>query len=176
MRKYAQLHRLKFNIKGQLGEGTDGAVWATSNKSVIKVIHREKTFDTELRCYQRLLIRGVSDIDGLAVPRLIEYSRELQIIEMTLVQPPYLLDFGKAYIDEPAPYTPEQLEEWRRQWREFFPKRDIPRVHKILRALKGYGIDYVDPKPWNIRFHKEDPTTDDDLDDSDENEGRFESL
>lgn len=165
MREYARLHSLKFNVKGQLGEGTDGAVWATSNNSAIKVISREKTFDTELRCYLRLMHRRVSEIDGLAVPRLIEYDRNLQIIEMTLVQPPYLLDFGKAYIDEPAPYTPEQLNEWRQHWRQFFPKSDIPRVHRILRILKAHGIDYVDPKPWNIRFREKDSTADDALDD-----------
>lgn len=48
MRKYAHLHRLKFNIKGQLGEGTDGAVWATSNNSVIKIRNRG-TFDSMRR-------------------------------------------------------------------------------------------------------------------------------
>lgn len=168
MREYAKQHQLKFNVKGKLGEGTDGTVWATSNNSVIKVIEREKTFLTEFGCYQRLMERRVRDVDGLAVPRLIECSRKLQIIEMTLVQPPFLLDFGKAYIDEPAPYTPEQLDEWRRQWRQFFPKSDIPRVHKVLRILKGYGIDYVDPKPWNIRFHEEESVEEDDSDGSDE--------
>ncbi|MGH7136913.1 MAG: hypothetical protein ACREHD_14330, partial [Pirellulales bacterium] len=91
--------------------------------------------------------------------------RPLQIIEMTLVHPPYLLDFGKAYIDEPAPYTQEQLEEWYRQWRQFFPQADIPRVHKVLRILKGLGIDYVDPKPWNIRFREEKATPAEDLSD-----------
>lgn len=162
MRQYANEHQLKFNVKDQLGEGTDGAVWATSNNSVIKVFEREKTFDTELQCYMRLLAHRISEIDGLNVPRIVEYSRRLRIIEMTLVHPPYLLDFGKAYVDEPAPYTPEQLDEWYREWRQFFPKRDIPRVHKVLRILKSYGIDYVDPKPWNIRFHKEEIVADDD--------------
>lgn len=166
MREYAKRHQLKFNIKGQLGEGTDGAVWATSNNSVIKVIEREKTFETEFRCYERLMSHRVKEIDGLAVPALIECNRNLRIIEMTLVLPPYLLDFGKAYIDEPAPYTLEQLQEWRKQWGQFFPKGDIPRVYKVLRILKSYGIDYVDPKPWNIRFHEHEiPVDDDDEDD-----------
>lgn len=171
MREYAKRHRLKFNIKEQLGEGTDGAVWATSNDSVIKVIKREKTFETEFLCYERLMSRRVKEIDGLAVPAIIECSRDLQIIEMTLVHPPYLLDFGKAYIDRPAPYTPEQLQEWRRQWRQFFPKSDIPRVYKVLGILKSYGIDYVDPKPWNIRFHKHEFSVDDDDDRDDFTDG-----
>lgn len=168
MREYARQHQLKFNIKGQLGEGTDGAVWATSKNSVIKVIQREKTFEIERSCYMRLQERRISEVDGLAVPRIIEFSRELKIIEMTLVHPPFLLDFGKAYIDEPSPYTPEQLKEWRQQWRQFFPKQDIPRVHKVLGILRGYGIEYVDPKPWNIRFHAKEPPADEMPDDSDD--------
>jgi hypothetical protein len=141
MREYARRHQLKFNIKGQLGEGTDGTVWATSNNSVIKVIERGMTFETEFRCYERLMSHRVKEIDGLAVPSLIECNRDLQIIEMTLVHPPYLLDFGKAYIDEPSPYTPEQLHEWRRQWRQFFPRADTHRVYRVLGILKGYGIE-----------------------------------
>ena len=72
MREYATRYGLKFNIKEQLGEGTDGAVWATSNNSVIKVIEREKTFETEFRCYERLMSRRVKVVDGLNVPSLIE--------------------------------------------------------------------------------------------------------
>jgi hypothetical protein len=74
---------------------------------------------------------------------------------MTAVHPPYLLDFGKAYIDEPSPYTPEQLAEWRQSWIDFFPRSDLPRAHKVLRILLTYGIEYVDSKPWNIRFRAE---------------------
>lgn len=103
LREYASRHSLKFNLKEQLGEGTDGAVWATSRSSVIKVVKRERNYLTEFRCYERLLLDGISEIDGLAVPRLIECSHPLRIIEMTLVHPPFLLDFGKAYLDEPSP-------------------------------------------------------------------------
>ncbi|HVX16191.1 MAG TPA: hypothetical protein VHC22_33705 [Pirellulales bacterium] len=87
---------------------------------------------------------------------------------MTFVHPPYLLDFGKAYIDEPSPYTPAQLREWQRDWIRFFPKSDLPRVRKVLWLLKEHGIEYVDPKPWNIRLHKEGdepPDTDQSYDD-----------
>jgi hypothetical protein len=35
---------------------------------------------------------------GFAIPELIEVDRPLMAIEMTLVRPPFLLDFGKVYL------------------------------------------------------------------------------
>lgn len=171
MREYARRHLLRLNLKQQLGAGTDGDVWATSRNSAIKVFRRHGTYLTELRCYQRLGSKQITDVDGLAVPELLNHAADLWIIEMTVVHPPFLLDFGKAYIDEPSPYTPEQLAEWRQSWIHFFPRSDLPRVHKVLRSLLAYGIEYVDPKPSNIRFraeeddsgHEEHGYTDDDI-------------
>lgn len=163
-REYINRQRRQFTIKEQLGAGTDGSVWATTNNSAVKAVEREKNYTIELRCYQRLMEHGVKDIDGLTVPQLLGFSATLRVIEMTLVHPPFLLDFGKAYLDEPSPYTQEQLAEWRRSWHQFFPKGDIQRVNKVLRLLRGHGIEYVDPKPWNIRFHKEQIEGDEDWD------------
>ena len=73
---------------------------------------RRDAFYTELRCYKRLAEKKVSYIDGLAVPGLMDHDTELLAIEMEVVHPPYLLDFGKAYIDEPSPYSPEELVGW----------------------------------------------------------------
>ncbi|HEY5312980.1 MAG TPA: hypothetical protein VIK18_10695 [Pirellulales bacterium] len=159
--EYARRHGLKFNLKQQLGAGTDGNVWATSRRSAIKVFSRERTYLTELGCYRRLASKQIREIDGLTIPRLLDYADDLWIIEISLVHPPYLLDFGKAYIDEPSPYTPEQLAEWRQSWVDFFPGSDLPRVHKVLRLLMALGIEYVDPKPWNIRFRTEGDRPDD---------------
>jgi hypothetical protein len=171
VREYAKRHALKFNLKQQLGAGTDGEVWVTTRNSAIKAFNHERAYFTELRCYQRLASRRIQEIDGLEVPELLDYADDLQIIEISFVHPPYLLDFGKAYIDEPSPYTPEQLAEWRQSWVDFFPRSDLPRVHKVLRLLMALGIEYVDPKPWNIRFRAEDdsPEDDDRLDDNDAN-------
>lgn len=162
VREYARRHALKFNLKEQVGAGSDGDVWATTRNSVIKVFARERAYLTELRCYQRLAARKVKEIDGLEIPELLGFADDLWIIEMSFVNPPFLLDFGKAYLDEPSPYTPEQLMEWRRSWGQFFPRTDLPRVHKILRLLAALGIEYMDPRPWNIRLRIEDDPPDDD--------------
>jgi hypothetical protein len=80
------------------------------------------------------------------------------VIEMSIVVPPYLIDFGKVYIDKRSDPM------WRRQFelegRERFDER-WPEVRRLLRLLELHGINYLDPKPGNISF-----PDDDDLDES----------
>lgn len=151
LRAYARRHGRKY-LKRPVGQGTDGKIWATDRNTVIKVFEREANYRTELRCYQRLMEKRVHEIDGLAVPSMESHDDLLMALEISLVHPPYLLDFGKAYVDEPSPYTPAQLAEWRESWAQYFPTCDLPRVHKVLRILQSHGIEYLDPKPSNIRF------------------------
>ncbi len=75
---------------------------------------------------------------------------------MTFVNPPYRLDFGKAYLDGQSPYDEEQLSEWRARLKNSFPQADLPRILRILRALKAFGIEYYDARPWNIRLRTDD--------------------
>jgi len=170
VRVYAKRERIKIVLKHVVGAGQDGIVLPTNRNSVLKAIDRERTYDTELRCYLRLRDHDVRDINGLAVPQLLNHSDDLRIIELSTVQPPYLLDFGKAYLDEPAPYSQDQRAEFERDWPRFFRKADVPRVRLVLRTLLlSYGIDYVDPKPANIRLRSD--ADDRDADDWDANEG-----
>ncbi len=59
-------------------------------------------------------------IDGLNVPRLVEFDDELQIIEMEIVKPPYLLDFGKAHLDARPDFPAETMTEWEEQLVDLF--------------------------------------------------------
>ena len=145
--------RRKMKLVDQLGNGTDGAVWRTSKNSAVKALVDSTKYATKLRCYQRLKERGVGEISGVHVPVLVDTDSELLIIEIDIVEPPFIVDFGKAYIDEPSPYTPEQLAASQREWSRFFPKRDLPLIRKLLSSLKGIGIEYMDPKPNNITLH-----------------------
>jgi hypothetical protein len=143
----------------QLGFGQDGTVWQTSleNVTALKVFERADNFHRELACYLRLQEREVSDVAGFTVPQLIDQSEEFLAIEMTLVEPPCVLDFGKAYLDYAPDYWPdllanlnEKLEEW--HWQ---PARIKP-VRSVIFTLLRYGIYYVDPRPGNIRFEMDD--------------------
>jgi hypothetical protein len=143
-----------------LGDGTDGRVWKTDKKTAIKVFERQQNFETELACYQLLKERGVYEIQGYAIPRLLDYSREWMVIEMEIVEPPYILDFGKAYFKRQRPqFSPEVMRETRAAqielWGDYWPE-----IRSILAKLEALGIYHTDPKPGNIRPANWDPPID----------------
>jgi len=153
--QYAALKGIQVDLQKPLGAGTDGSVWPTNRKSAIKVLELEKNYLQELRCYQRLKERGVEEIDGLDIPRLIDFDDSLLVIEIDIVDPPYLLDFGKAYLDESSPFTNEELSRFLTELAAHFRTDDLPRIKKIIRLLRNYGIEYLDAKPKNIRLRSD---------------------
>lgn len=71
---------------------------------------------------------------------------------MTIVHPPFLLDFASAYLDDNAPEFPEEvMEEWRTRKLEEFCGR-WAEVERILAALRRYGIHLTDIHLGNITF------------------------
>lgn len=105
-----------------------------------------------LECYQRFQAQRIRELDGFAIPFLEDFDEALMAIEMTLVDPPYLLDFGKVHIDAPPPYhgDPQLLANAFAEWRERFGS-DWQDVAFVLKTLeKRFGIFYADPRPSNI--------------------------
>ncbi len=94
--QYAAKHQIQLGER--LGFGMDGAVWKSSRNSAIKVIERNETYFRERDCYRRLLEDEVTVLAGFVVPYLIDYDNILQVVEMSIVAPPCVLDFGKAYL------------------------------------------------------------------------------
>ncbi len=73
------------------------------------------------------------------------------VIEMTLVQPPFLLDFAQSVLDEPLEF-PEGLDEWWERIAPDFGDR-FPIVQSVFYELQQkYGIYYYDLAPRNINF------------------------
>lgn len=124
------------------------------HKTAVKAVERLRNYTVERECYQRLHDADVSAIDGLNVPRLVAFDDGFQIIEMEIVAPPYLLDFGKAHLDARPEFPAETMVEWDEQLVELFGD-DVPRVKRVLRQLTKYGIYYYDAKPANIRLHRD---------------------
>ncbi len=54
--------------------------------------------------YLRLRELQVESIRGHAVPQLLHFDDEFLAIEMTIVSPPFCLDFGGAYLDRPPDF------------------------------------------------------------------------
>ena len=160
------MHRLRLNAekychdnscelfdKAILGAGEDGEIWRTCSDTAVKAFYREKNYVNELECYRRLHSSGWTQIDGLAVPLLEGSSDDLLIIEITIVQPPRILDFGKVYIDRPPPYWKDELviKDLNDRIDEHYGE-NAARVHLVLHKLKSLGIYYADPRPGNIDF------------------------
>src|SRR5262245_3012843 len=90
-----------------LGAGTDGTVWLTSDRTAIKAFRLVEQFEIEKECYLRLAAERVTVVRGFVVPRMVDCNSKLHVIEMSVVQAPYILDFGKCYLDAPPRFTPE---------------------------------------------------------------------
>lgn len=107
-----------------LGSGQDGSVWLDSDRHAIKAFERDRAFRAELQCYHRLRERSITRLNGFAIPTLLGFSRDFRVIEMDLVAPPSLLDFGKAYVDNPPDYVsdPIKMRQWREEGRERFDR------------------------------------------------------
>jgi len=138
-----------------LGHGIDGNVWQTNRQSAVKSFAREETYRRERDCYRRLFENDVDILAGFDVPLLKDYSNALLVVEMSIVSPPCILDFGKAYVDSPPEYTVEALAEAEEAERELFSADEWKQVRLVRAALKRYGIYYFDARPSNIMFPKQ---------------------
>ena len=155
--QYAHSKGISIVRKDMLGYGSDGNVWRSSAKSAIKALNRPESYVVELECYRRLKTADVREICGFNVPILEGWDDTLLVIEMTIVQPPYLLDFGKVYLDNPPTYLYDEqmIANATAEWRERFGRR-WTKVNSAVGMLKKYGIYYFDPRPGNICFGDED--------------------
>ncbi|MEZ6103367.1 MAG: hypothetical protein R3E01_30865 [Pirellulaceae bacterium] len=134
-----------------LGDGNDGAVWESDQQSAIKALERRDSYLRERDAYLRLQELGIVDVQGVTVPWLIGFDDTKQIVEMTVVFPPCILDFAKAYVDSPPDFSEEVLRDWQEETTELFD-RDWDQVERLLHELRGLGIFYFDAKPGNIRI------------------------
>jgi hypothetical protein len=132
-----------------LGEGTDGSVWLSSDRTAIKVFRMTEQFENEKECYLRLLAEQVTEVRGFAIPKLINYDNRLRVIEMSTVKAPYILDFGKCYLDRKPEFSAEVWGDLYSQIREIYDDR-YDEVMSAVRSLQQYGIFYYDVKPKNV--------------------------
>lgn len=150
--RYASHRRLQLGAR--LGVGMHGVVYEATTEDLgevaVKLHRREIPYDRERGVYQRLAELGVLRICGCNVPHALHFEPGFLAIEMTIVQPPYLLDFGGAWLDDEAPkFPPNVIAEWKEQKREQF-EDDWPLVERILRELRLMGIHLLDIHTSNI--------------------------
>jgi hypothetical protein len=136
----------------ELGWGNNGTVWQTSRRSALKVHRLEETYQRELQAYRRIgLTRTIA---GLWVPNLIQHEDRLRALELSIVEPPFILDFASACRADSAPrFPPEVMAEWLTEKREQFGT-DWPRAAVALRELeRTFDLRMLDVHPANIMLH-----------------------
>ena len=152
---YAARHHLR--VGSPLGSGQHGNVFVAQsnikpNRSAIKVHKEREAYLRECRAYRILASYGVVAIEGLNVPQFLGADDELLVIDMTIVERPFVLDFAGAYLERPE-FSDEIWADWLQQKQEQFEAR-WPVVENVLSALRGYGIHLIDVTPSNIGFRE----------------------
>lgn len=144
---------MQVKLKRFLGGGTDGDVWESDRRTAIKALARETSYYNERDTYLRLEDFGVVEKLGkFWVPKLYDYSNELMIVEMQMMQrPPYVIDFAKVRLDRPPDFSHEVLQDMHAECEELF-EHHWPEVLVLLDDLESFQIYYLDPKPGNITF------------------------
>lgn len=149
LRRYVE--RYSLFVVERLGNGVDGVVYGTKSGTAIKGFRFRESYVRERNAYQRLLERGVTHVDPFDIPVLINVDDELAVLEMTIVSPPFILDFSGAYIDRRPPFDDEALLEWYSEKEEMFGARwEI--VDSALSKLKRHGVYLSDIHPRNVMF------------------------
>ena len=125
----AQRYALKRNItlRDPLGSGIHGNVLAAQDKTkpgffAVKFHLEQHPFETECCVYQRLREKQTTRILGFNVPQLLRIDEEFRAIEMTIVRPPFLLDFADARLDETLTSAKMFFDSGRKTKRKFSAK------------------------------------------------------
>lgn len=146
-RTYAQSRGIE--IQRFLGAGYDGTVFATNRKSAIKALNWSELYQCERNIYFRLEQHQIRKIVGCNVPRLMSYDDDLWVLEMTIVSPPYVLDFAGARLDHTNDYPPDIRRQWEREKRIQFGS-NWQYVPRIVVAFQRMGIYLSDLNPGNV--------------------------
>jgi hypothetical protein len=144
--------RRNLQILRVLGAGKDGTVFQTSRLSAVKAHEREESYLSEREVYFRLRELELFEICALSIPILINHDDELRVLEMTVVNPPYILDFASAWLDKPPDFSREVINEWHDRLRESFGPR-FPDIMSVLETLANEaGVFMLDIHPHNVKF------------------------
>ncbi len=139
----------------KLGFGREGDVFAIDRPSAVKFFHDHRAYDRELEVYQALKDLTIETISGHAVPKLIRHDADFRAIEMSIVTPPFLLDFAGAKTELEAAYldfAESQIEEHPARLIDLYANR----WHEVLAIADAFtratGYVLMDIKPGNITF------------------------
>lgn len=152
IRQFAAEEGIELNRR--LGHGVDGVVYSTNRQSAVKGHRYQALYQRERDVYRRLEDLDIRRLRGFEIPRLTVFDDHLLVIEMTIVQPPFALDFAGAYLDQRPDYPDDVLQQWQAEKQEQFGE-NWDEVRRLMAAFARHGIYLADVKPGNIEFGEE---------------------
>ncbi len=84
-------------------------MWSSTAFTAIKVFALSDRCRRECEVYARLRLAGIRMVAGHSLPELLDIDDRLGVIEMTIVRPPFVLDFASAALDHPPEFPEEVL-------------------------------------------------------------------
>ena len=139
-------------VVASCGCGKEGIVFKSSRGTAVKVHSSLITFKKEYLAYRRLAETNTEVVLGFSVPRPINANAGLKVIEMGIVEPPFLLDFGSSAVDIEPDYTPEVWQEWWGKLQEDFEDR-FHEAEAVFFYLKRHlSIWHLDLSTNNLQF------------------------
>lgn len=123
--------------------------------TAVKILNGELLYRREKAVYTRFRDRDVIAICGFTIPRLVNYDDRLDdrllVIEMTIVSPPFVVDFAGANLDVERKMDPELRAEWLAEKQEQF-EDDWKSVKMLIWRLGvEVGVYLNDVHPGNVR-------------------------
>lgn len=152
--RVAQLYldRRGATILARCGYGKEGVVFKSSHGTAVKVHSAEQTFWNEYYAYQRLTETETVRVRGFRVPKLINTDKKLRVIEMGIVEPPCLLDFGTSSTDHEPDFEQEAWDTWWEKLQEDFGDR-FPEAEAVFYFLRNYlNVWHLDLSTNNLQF------------------------
>src|SRR5882724_885825 len=148
--------RLQIEIGETLGSGKDGIVLVAKHKAqpakvAIKALRWNEAYEREKQVYERLGEAATATVLGFNVPQLVGSDDDLRVLEMTIVERPFVLDFAGAYLDARPEFPEGVWADWEADKREQFDDR-WPEVRRVLDAFEELGIYLLDVSPSNVAF------------------------
>lgn len=123
----------------------------SSEQTVVKVHLHPFRFRNELSVYQRLAEHGINRVGIFRVPELRSFDESLRVIEISAVEPPFLIDFGKSRLLED--WEDVSTAEFEAKFeREFSPERAAIASQVFSQLKNKYGVLHLDMSPYNLNF------------------------
>ncbi len=125
----------------------------SSSLTAVKFFDRQERYQRERDVYLVLSSKRIEQIAGHNIPRLINAIDSLCVLELTIVERPFILDFAGAKLPHEVPdFEADVIREHHRQLQERFGDRwtDVLHIVEMFRLATGYTL--FDIHQGNIAF------------------------